>query len=53
MKNSKAVIAVLCAIVLIFSLAACAQQKAKMEKVAQVVAKAVADEARASGISKL
>ena len=37
MKNSKAVIAVLCAIVLIFSLAACAQQKAKMEKVAQVV----------------
>ncbi len=37
MKNSKAVIAVLCAIVLIFSLAACAQQKAKTELVAQVV----------------
>lgn len=37
MKNSKAVIAVLCMIVLIFSLAACAGQKAKMEKVAQVV----------------
>ncbi|MBQ9532243.1 MAG: fibronectin type III domain-containing protein [Eubacterium sp.] len=37
MKNSKAVIAVLCIIVLIFSFAACTQQKAKMEKVAQVV----------------
>jgi hypothetical protein len=37
LKNSKALIAVLCAIVLIFSLAACAQQKAKTEKVTQVV----------------
>ena len=37
MKHSKALIAVLCAIVLIFSLAACAQQKGKTEKVTQVV----------------
>ena len=37
MKNSKPIIAVLCAIVLIFSLVACAQQKAKTEKVTQVV----------------
>ena len=36
-KHSKALIAVLCAIVLIFSLAACAQQKGKTEKVTQVV----------------
>ena len=37
MKNSKAIIAVLCAVVLIFSLAACAQQKVKTEKVTQAV----------------
>ena len=37
MKNSKAIIAVLCAVVLIFSLAACAQQKAKTESVTQAV----------------
>ena len=37
MKNSKAIIAVLCAMVLIFSLAACAKQKAKTEMVAQIV----------------
>ena len=37
MKNSKAIIAVLCALVLLFSLAACAQQKGKTEKITQVV----------------
>ena len=37
MKNSKALIAALCAIVLIFSFAACTQQKAKTENVTQVV----------------
>jgi hypothetical protein len=37
LKNSKAIIAVLCALVLIFALAACAQQKAKTESVTQVV----------------
>ena len=37
MKNSKVIIAILCAIVLIFSLAACAQQKGKTENVTQAV----------------
>ncbi|MBR7061326.1 MAG: fibronectin type III domain-containing protein, partial [Eubacterium sp.] len=37
MKNSKAIIAVVCALVLIFSLAACATQKAKTEEITQVV----------------
>ena len=37
MKNSKAIIAVVCALVLIFSLAACAAQKAKTEEITQVV----------------
>lgn len=37
MKNSKIIIAVLCAIVLLFSLAACAGQKAKTENITQVV----------------
>ena len=37
MKNSKAIIAVLCAVVLIFSLAACAQQKTKTESITQAV----------------
>lgn len=37
MKNSKALIAVLCALVLVFALAACAQQKGKTENVTQVV----------------
>ena len=37
MKNSKALIAVLCAIVLIFSFAACAKQKGKTENITQVI----------------
>lgn len=37
MKNSKIIIAVLCAVVLIFSFAACAQQKQKTENVTQIV----------------
>ena len=37
MKNSKGIIAILCAIVLIVSLAACAQQKGKTENVTEAV----------------